>query len=73
MCVPHWRMVPAALRRMVLTAYGSWRRVVRGRELEIITARAAELRKAQEMAIAAVREKQTQRDLAKQETQDRLF
>jgi hypothetical protein len=74
MCVDHWRMVPAALRVMVRMAYQVWRRAVSGnRSMEMKVQRAAELRKVQQMAVAAVTEKLVKKDLNRQESQDRLF
>lgn len=74
MCIRHWRMVPSSLRRMVRVAFNVWRRAVSGRlELQIITQRAGELRKAQQMATHAVLEKEAKRDLKRQEGQDPLF
>lgn len=77
MCIRHWRMVPVALRREVGAAFSRWRRAIsrsRGRGCTQDTFNTiTHLRETQQMAIAAVIEKEVKRDLAKQEGQDRLF
>ncbi len=70
MCVRHWRMVPASLQRSVRRAYVRWRCATR-RDSRKEAADA--LRIEQQLAIAAVVEKEVKRDLAKREGQDTLF
>lgn len=55
MCVPHWRLVPAALQASVLRAYGRWKRHTGGAKeaLELINA----YQVVRDQAVAAVEAK----------------
>lgn len=77
MCIAHWRMVPAPLRRAVRDAFQRWRRAIsrrRGRGCtEDTFSTVTELRKVQQMSINAVVEKMVRRDINRQEGQSALF
>lgn len=79
MCVPHWRMVPIALRRAVSNAFGQWRRAIaragrrRGGCTQDTFDTITRLREAQRMAIDAVMLKEAKRDESRQEGQNHLF
>lgn len=70
MCVRHWRMVPAELRRNVFTAYRGWVGVRRRKGIG--GAAAGELGAAQAAAIAAVREKEVRKQRRIEELQKPL-
>lgn len=65
MCLPHWRMVPAPLQRDVNS---TWRTFRRGKALSALKA----YRTAADRAIAAVREKEIQRQLKRDSMGDTL-
>ena len=70
MCIRHWRMVPAALRREVIAAYRTYQREgQRGRRMH---RHCQELIDAQNRAVAAVREKELRKFAKGEESQHGL-
>lgn len=64
MCIEHWRLVPAATRRAVLSAWRRWKSGVKGAWADYQAAVAD--------AVAAVREKEIKRSIRQQQHGDNL-
>lgn len=70
MCLPHWRMVPKAMRDEIWASYRIY--VARGRAGKRTIEHVKRLRQAHEMAVAAVREKEINRATRRSEHQPGL-
>lgn len=74
MCSPHWHMVSAPLKREVRAAWRNYNATIAAPQASAADKAAAvdRMRKAQENAVNAVREKEIRRALRKQEHGDNL-